>query len=458
MPDKKCAGCEAVKATSEFHKRSQSSDGLNSRCKTCTCDAQKSRDEQKRKERLDAKGYEPVPDVVKGAEPFGTPMQRACAGAFLRAGSVAAAATELGVTPEVFRAHLSELERRAAVRGWSPGNDMTKTVPSGFHVKGVSSYYGPDGELRGQWVKSDKDREQRFAALLEAVATIAEPFRGAHEPTSAPAARGSIQGFDSSELLTVIPMGDPHFGMFSWSQETGDNFDLKIAEHDLIAAVDHLVDLAPPADECLIINLGDFFHADNSSNQTSRSHHALDVDGRWSKVLSVGIRAMRRCIDRALEKHQRVRVINEIGNHDDHSSLMLSLCLAAYYEREERVVVDTSPNPFHWYRFGKVLIGTTHGHMAKVDKLGPIMANDRAKDWGETAHRYWYTGHVHHDSLKEMPGVIIETFRTLAARDAWHNAAGYRAGRDLKLDVLHREHGRILRHTVGLPQLRNTCS
>jgi hypothetical protein len=163
---------------------------------------------------------------------------------------------------------------------------------------------------------------------------------------------------------------------------------------------------------------------------------------------------MRRCIDRALERHNIVRVINEIGNHDDHSAIMLAICLANFYEREPRVIVDTSPNRFHWYRFGANLIGTTHGHSVKAADLPGIMANDRPKDWGETKYRFWYTGHVHHDQLKEYRGCTVETFRTLAAADAWHNSQGYRSGRDMKLDVIHRERGRICRHVVGIADLR----
>jgi hypothetical protein len=248
-------------------------------------------------------------------------------------------------------------------------------------------------------------------------------------------------------------MGDPHLGMFAWAQETGQNFDLKIAEANLVGAVDHLVGLAPPAEEALIINLGDFYHTDNQTNRTARSGHALDVDSRWSKVLGVGIRAMRRCIDAALKKHARVTVICEIGNHDDHSSVMLAHCLSQFYERDPRVTVDVSPAKFHWYRFGRNLIGTTHGDTAKPDRLPAVMACDRPKDWGETEHRYWYTGHVHHDSLKEYPGCIVETFRTLAPGDAWHRGQGYRSGQDMKCDVLHREFGRINRHVVGIRQL-----
>jgi hypothetical protein len=148
-----------------------------------------------------------------------------------------------------------------------------------------------------------------------------------------------------------------------------------------------------------------------------------------------------------------VRVICEIGNHDDHSALVLAIALDMFYSREPRVEIDTSPAAYHYHRFGDCLIGVTHGDGPKLERLPAIMAADRAADWGRTKHRYWYTGHVHHQQTKEFPGCIVESFRTLSPRDAWAARAGYRSGRDMNVDVLHRKHGRVTRHTVGVEQL-----
>lgn len=378
---------------------------------------------------------------------FGTPIQRYTLGALLAHGSVVDAAEALQLEPQQLRAHMTELQRRAASRGYSPANDMNKTAPDGFSVKGVSTLYDGDGNIRGQWVKTKADENERYQMLLDAMSTIAHKWEGLAEPSVAPS-------YTDDDLLAVYPMGDPHVGLMSWSPETGNDFDLKIAEQNLYGAVDHLVGLAPRAKHALVINLGDFYHSDSKGNMTTKGTR-VDVDGRWPKVLAVGIRIMRRIIDRALDKHEHVTVINEIGNHDDHSSIMLGLALEQFYEREPRVTIDTSPSKFHWYRFGKVLIGTTHTDTVKPDKLGAIMACDRAQDWGETLHRYWYTGHVHHDVVKELPGCIVESFRTLAAGDAWHTGQGYRSGRDMKLDVLHRKFGRVDRHIVGIGQIEH---
>lgn len=329
----------------------------------------------------------------------------------------------------------------------APAFDDLERMPDGHRIKGLSTLVDADGQVKLQWIKTTAQHSE-LDDLLEAIRRLGDEMP---KPDAEP-----MPEIADDDLLCVYPMGDPHLGMYAWAAECGADFDVKIAEHNLFAAVDHLVALAPPAKRALIINLGDFFHSDNKSGTTTAGTK-LDTDGRWSKVLSVGLRTMRRCIDRALEKHELVDVICEIGNHDSHAAVMLGIALAQFYEREPRVRIDTSPATYHWYRFDRVLIGVTHGHDCKVDRLLGVMANDRASDWGETVFRFWYTGHVHHDTVKELQGVTVETFRTLAPRDEFHSRMGYRSGQDMKLDVIHRKHGRIMRHVVGIEQIRRSA-
>lgn len=378
---------------------------------------------------------------------YASPRQAEIIDALVEHGSVRKAAKALDITKTNVDKALARV-RRAAARvdidqhTYEDGGP----VPDGFHLRGISTQVGPGGNVISKWIKSAKDSELREEALLEALRDIAERL------PAAPVIDGPT--FARDDLLCVYPMGDPHIGMYAWAEECGASFDLDIAERQIAAAVDRLVELAPAGTGAMIIDVGDFFHSDTLDNRTRRSGHALDVDTRWAKVLRVGIRTMTSTIDRALAHHSFVRVVIEIGNHDDQTSIMLAICLAEHYRDNPRVFVDTSPAPFHYHRFGLNLIGTTHG-LVKARELGPIMAADRPQDWGETKHRYWYTGHVHHDAAKEFTGgVIVESFRTLAPRDAWHNAQGYRSGQDMRLDILHREYGRINRHIVGIEEIR----
>jgi hypothetical protein len=55
--------------------------------------------------------------------------------------------------------------------------------------------------------------------------------------------------------------------------------------------------------------------------------------------------------------------------------------------------------------------------------------------------------------VKEYRGGVVEYFRTLAARDAWHAGQGYRAGRDMRLIVMHKDYGEVERHRCDVAML-----
>ncbi len=323
---------------------------------------------------------------------------------------------------------------------------MRQTVPDGFTVRGVSTYYDSEGQVRGQWVKSRADDTRREQIIRDFVASLVEDVRGLAPAVTRPVAA-------KSQLLCTIPMGDPHFGMYAYAAETGDDFDLKIADRITRGAVDRLIDAAPEADTCIIENLGDFFHADDSKNRTPQSGHALDVDTRYALVVQVGLKALVYCINRAREKFPNVIYRGNPGNHDPHAALMLSLCLSAYFDGVEGVTIDLSPAAYWYCRGGKVLLGTCHGDGAKHGDLPLLMATDVPEDWGASKFRHWHVGHVHHWTGKEHPGCVVETFRTLAGRDAWHAGKGYRAGRDMHLIVYHKEFGEVERHRCDVTML-----
>lgn len=346
-------------------------------------------------------------------------------------------ANEHGISARTVRVH----------RGFNilTASDSAISKEMDAFVKGTSTLYDENGEVKLRWVKTDKkfDAEQAREWLTALAAKVPRA-----KPTAGP-------GILPDDTLTVIPMGDPHLGLYSWAAESGDDFDLNIAERDLCNAVDRLVRCTPKSKQALIVNLGDFFHSDNMLGETTRGHHKLDTDTRWAKVLVVGLKAIRQCITSALEHHEQVTVINAIGNHDDHSSMFLTVALSNIYEDCPRVKIIDNPTVVHYYHFGQNLIGVHHGHSIKAQDLPLIMAADRPKEWAESKHRIWLCGHIHHDTKKEYQGVTVETFRTLAARDAWAASKGYKSGRDMKALILHREFGEIERHTVSVDMLRD---
>ena len=77
------------------------------------------------------------------------------------------------------------------------------------------------------------------------------------------------------------------------------------------------------------------------------------------------------------------------------------------------------------------------------------MACDRPEDWGATRWRHWITGHRHSTQRIEVPGAVVEVFRTLAPADAWAAGEGYRSGRDQHRIVYHRRWGEVSRSLVS---------
>jgi hypothetical protein len=323
-------------------------------------------------------------------------------------------------------------------------------VPDGHLIDKVSTLLDGQGKVRAQWISAPKNEQTRWDEFWAACAKSAETYKGLADPVPAPTA-------SNEELLTLYPLGDPHIGMLAWRRETGKDFDLQIAERDLLQVIDMLVDRAPNSKYGVLANVGDFFHADNATQLTPTSGNKLDCDGRSTKITEVGFTLFRRLVDLLLQKHGIVKIVNVPGNHDPQMARMLNFWVKAVYEREPRVVVIDNASPIMYMRHGKVLLGYAHGEDLKPDFMPGVMATDRPADWGETVYRMWITGHIHHQVRKEFPGCIVESFRTLATADAWHHRMGYRSGQSLCCITFDANYGEISRSTVDLRFARETA-
>ena len=161
---------------------------------------------------------------------------------------------------------------------------------------------------------------------------------------------------------------------------------------------------------------------------------------------------MRHIITCMLHKFKNVTVIIARGNHNPSSAVAVSLMLDFYYDKEPRVTVLETAGTFHYLEFGNHLIGVNHGDKIKAARLVSIMARDKAEEWGRTKFRHWWVGHVHHKKAEEIGGCVVESFNTLAPRDAWHAASGYGAEQAMEMITLHKDSGQHSRSIYNLPK------
>lgn len=354
----------------------------------------------------------------------------------------------VGVAERNVMAMCKRIKARAAKQGYAPEHDMVHTVPDNYTVKGTSTLY-KDGAQVMQWVKSQNDAQALFEEALEAFKEgMLEEVQGLAPHVEKPT------GNKDEDLAACYMLGDHHLGMRAWPDETGgEAYDLEISCRLLFNAVDTLAHASDSAHTGILINLGDFFHANDLKNQTPGSGHGLDVDGRAGMIIRAAGQLYKRLVTRMLESHNEVWIINVRGNHDPDAALWLNEMVKLYYENEPRVKVFDNYQKLIHFTWGSNLVALHHGDKINAQRLYEQITRNLAKAWGETDHRFCWSGHIHHKQSQELGGCLFESWSVLAPPDAWHAASGYGASRSMTSVLLHKTFGEHSRFKVGANQL-----
>lgn len=331
----------------------------------------------------------------------------------------------------------SKLAKSGELHG-NPG--IKKLVPEGYMVKGTSTMIDAEGNEKIRWVKTSVDNE-RLEVLMEQ----------AREAFCSDLPKADVVNHSGSEvnpeLMTLYPIFDIHIGMMAHRHESGENYDTNTAEKLMGSYFDHAISVSPASEKAVILVGGDFLHSDGLEAVTPASGHCLDQDSRYAKLVYVAIRSIRGAVEKMLKKHKEVEIQIIEGNHDQSGMIWLRAAMAAFYERESRVFVDTSPAIMHKTRFGSTLLGYTHGHtMKKAEGRLAAMATDYRKDFGECEFVYCHSGHFHHATVTECTLGIDEVHPALASKDAYAARGGWRSYRQAAAIVYHKNFGEVGRH------------
>ena len=233
--------------------------------------------------------------------------------------------------------------------------------------------------------------------------------------------------------LLEINLFDFHFGKMSWNEETGYNFDTKIASNNFENAIDNLILKVKHynIDKILFPIGNDFFNSDYSHpyNRTTNGT-PQEEDLRWQKTFREGRELLIKSINKLLEIAP-VDILIIPGNHDYEKTFYLGDSLTGWFNTNPNVNINNSANPRKYYKYNNVLLGFTHGNNEKVESLPLIMSQECSNDWGNTKYREFHLGHYHHkksisyNQIHENNGVNIKYFSSISPADSWHHKKGF---------------------------------
>ena len=355
--------------------------------------------------------------------------------AVIASGSNNKAAKALNANRRVVDKIMKSLERHAAEKAVAPHRNVDQERMEGFEAKRVSTAYNSDGDIALQWIIQEPHKrsiQQKVDAMMDG---IRDDLSGFKKPAKAP------KRCDSDYLALYI-IGDHHFGMLASAEYKLDdeNWDVKIATKILIDATSKLADRVGNAETAILCNIGDFFHADSSANTTTKGTQ-VDVDGRQARTFKLAGRLFQILIDKLLEKHKKVVVVNTRGNHDYDMACYLSSAIELLYQKEPRIEVLPNYSKFIHMQWHNCLFVFHHGDRIKHEQIFQTVVKNLDKQWSESKNRYCHLGHIHHHMAREISSFHFEHHGCLASSDSWHSDMGYSSERSMSAIVYHKQHG-----------------
>ena len=331
-----------------------------------------------------------------------------------------------GLPERAARGIAEKLRERAARHGYAPDQGFSpSTCPPGF-VLDKSTVHAKDGMTIQRWDRVSADKEAARQGVIDAISTACNELKQAP--------RVAMPKETTSGLLNLYTIADLHIGLYAWARESGDDYTTSIAKEMLWQCYSQMMDSMPNAESCIIANLGDFIHYDGLLSQTPAHHNVLDSDSRYQKLAEVALDLQIWMVEKALTKHKRVHLVNVEGNHDEAGTPWLKVAMSRIYAKNPRVSVDVNPAPYHAMIHGKTMICFHHGHKRKEKDLGSLFAADPKfrEMWGMANRTYIHTGHLHSQSVLELPGAVVERHATLAARSSYEARGGWQSHRAAK--------------------------
>lgn len=319
-------------------------------------------------------------------------------------------------SPQVLKERLEKEDLTPTQKECKSALSIMRQSNNGKNLKLKSVCQGPNGEIKYSY-RVDENEKEVNKDILGIFKRNAKDFAPKYPDIKLPEA--------NEDLMLEVSLFDHHFGKRCWEDETGGKYDLNVAVKLYREAIANSINLIKDNNvgKVLLVVGNDLFNSDNLDYTTTKGTPQQD-DGTWQQSFEAASNILVESIDR-LSEHAHVHVLVVPGNHDFQRTYYLGCYLEAWYHNNKNVYVDNKPNPRKYFKFGKCLLGFTHGDKEKIDDLPLLMATEQPKMWATAKYREWHLGHFHKTRTDEKMGVVTRILPSLAGTDSWHHSKGY---------------------------------
>lgn len=263
---------------------------------------------------------------------------------------------------------------------------------------------------------------------------------------------------NKDKMCGVIDAGDIHVGKLAVEDETGNEYNIKIA---VDRSNDGLIKLAGREngniDQWVLVVGNDVLHTELNSRATTKGTRQ-DTDGRWFQAYKAAQGMYIGMIERLVQSAP-VHVIHCMSNHDYDTGWLLSDSIAGWFRNCKNVSFDTSRAYRKYYRYHNSMMMFTHGDTNTAKDLGRLMNAEMPKMYGECNHKNAYMHHFHsHKEVKQVVrdfvtgldhlDVTIQWLRSPSGTDLWHKENGYTSKRGMSMFAHSKTDGQVTVHNI----------
>lgn len=397
-----------------------------------------------------------------------TPAQKAALEAYEKHGTFRKAAQALGISKSAF------YDRITKAREWQNADPAIATAAQagGLETPSHLAHFwqivkDDDGNGYSLFVKNpDTGEGQDIKTVVQSA--ISDALEGTKPKLQ-------VRDIEGGDHLLTIDLADVHFMKLCVESETGHSYSRDHAIHRVVSGTEALLQAAKGFGiaRVLFVLGNDILHVDNPRNTTT-SGTPQDTEGSVYQGWRDAFLALKYAIEECA-KVAEVDLIFCPSNHDWVLGWTLAQGLSAYFEHHPHVhSSDYAISERHrkYYRYGRNLIGLSHGDGAKEEQLYSHMVNEAASHVGEARNRYWLLHHYHHKQRKKRgPDVFlsekdhvgmtsihtghtgteahchVEYVRSPSPPDGWHDRNGYVNRQGVECFLFHAGDGMKARFT-----------